>query len=287
MDPMKENMLSQTPAAKEAEYVPEMAVIERIVQISPLEKLFTVRLESGLSLEFDPGQFIQVWLPGIGEAPISISSPPTQKDNFELCIRKIGNVTGAIHEMSEGERIGIRGPFGRGFDVAAMKGLDVLFIAGGIGLAPLRSLIKYLLEKRSEFGTITLLYGAKTPSDRIFKDELNEWERREDFKTIYTVDKGESGWEGRIGLLTMFFEELEIDPERTHVLLCGPPVMYKFVLLGLRRFRIPPERVILSLERRMRCGVGKCGHCQINNKYVCRDGPKFSWAELRTMEEAI
>jgi len=270
-----------------SEFIPVMARVDVIEQLSLKEKLFKIVLPDGEKLGHQSGQFVQVFIPGIGEAPISICSSPTRNGYFELCVREIGDVTKAMHKIEKGNILGIRGPFGRGFDPDHYKNQDLVFIAGGIGLAPLRSAIQYVFDKRKDFGKVTIICGAKTPDELIFKDEIMEWEKKKDLKMIITVDRGDEKWKGRVGLITQHFGELEIDPVRSYILVCGPPIMYKFVILGLNRFKIPPDRIILSLERRMRCGLGKCGHCQINSKYVCRDGPKFTYAEIKSLEEAI
>lgn len=270
-----------------SEYIPIICKVEKVETLSEKEKLFKIVLPGGEDLGHQPGQFVQVFIPGIGEAPISICSSPTRKGYFDLCVRKLGDVTGAMHNLKGGEDIGIRGPFGRGFEPEHYFDSDLVFIAGGIGLAPLRSVIQYALDRKDKFGKITVIYGAKNPSEMIFKEDLKEWEKNKDLKLIVTVDRGDETWKGNVGLITQHFNKLEINPDKAYALVCGPPIMYKFVILGLNRFKMDPNRIIVSLERRMRCGLGKCGHCQINNKYVCKDGPKFTYAEIKNLEEAI
>lgn len=270
-----------------SEYLPVISKIETVEVLSEKEKLFKIILPDNQELGHQPGQFVQVFIPGIGEAPISICSSPTRKGYFDLCVRKLGDVTNAMHNLKAGDTVGIRGPFGRGFEPEHYYNSDLVFIAGGIGLAPLRSVIQFALDKKDKFGKITIVYGAKNPSEQIFKDELKEWAKIKDLNLIVTVDRGDEQWKGNTGLITQHFDKLEIDPSKAYVLVCGPPIMYKFVILGLNKFKIDASRIILSLERRMRCGLGKCGHCQINSKYVCKDGPKFTYAEIKNLEEAI
>jgi len=224
---------------------------------------------------------------GIGEAPISISSSPTKKGSFELAVRAVGNVTKALHKLEKGAIIGIRGPYGKGFPLEEMKGKDILFVAGGIGLVPLRSLINYVLDKRSDFGRVLILFGAKTPAEQLFLDELAGWRTRPDLEYWETVDRADGKWKGNVGVITTLFPKININPEKTVAVIVGPPVMYRFAILEAQVKGIPDEQIIVSLERRMKCGVGKCGHCQINHLYVCQDGPVFKFAQIKDIKEAI
>lgn len=268
-------------------YLPQLAEIIRTEQLTKMEKLFEIRLLNGQDLGHQPGQFVEVSLFGIGEAPISISSSPTKKGSFELAVRAVGNVTNALHKLEKGAIIGIRGPFGKGFPVAEMKGKDILFVAGGIGLVPLRSLINYVLDKRSDFGRVLILFGAKTPAEQLFLNELALWRARPDLEYWETVDRADAKWKGNVGVITTLFPKINIDPEKTIAVIVGPPVMYRFAILEAQVKGIPDEQIIVSLERRMKCGVGKCGHCQINHLYVCQDGPVFKYAQIKDIKEAI
>jgi len=270
-------------------YVPEIATIKSVNQLTDFEKLFEIELKSG-RLGHKPGQFVQVEIFGVGEAPISVSSPPNSKANtFELCVRRVGNVTSALHQLTEGSKIGIRGPYGTFFNVAEMKGKDILFVAGGIGYAPLRSAINYVLaeEERKNYGKITILYGVKTPSDFLFQNEINELRNRKDIDFFDTVDKADANWQGHVGVITTLFPKINIDTNNTMTIICGPPIMYKFVLLECRSIQIPENNIVMSLERKMKCGVGKCGHCQINGLYCCQEGPVFDYSRIKEMEEAL
>lgn len=268
-------------------YLPQLAEIIRTEQLTKMEKLFEIRLLNGQDLGHQPGQFVEVSLFGIGEAPISISSSPTKKGSFELAVRAVGNVTNALHKLAKGAIIGIRGPFGKGFPVEEMKGKDILFVAGGIGLVPLRSLINYVLDKRSDFGRVLILFGAKTPAEQLFLDELALWRKRSDLEYWETVDRADGKWKGNVGVITTLFPKININPEKTIAVIVGPPVMYRFAILEAQVKGIPDEQIIVSLERRMKCGVGKCGHCQINHLYVCQDGPVFKYAQIKDIKEAI
>lgn len=268
-----------------------MPVLGRIIDVKPmtaLERLFTIELPDGMSLGHRPGQFVEVSVFGIGEAPISISSSPSRSDRtFELCVRNVGDVTGALHRMKAGDQVGIRGPFGRGFPIEKFRGKDVLFAPGGLGLAPLRSLINQVLDERALFDRVIILYGAKSPSEMLFKDELAEWDARPDVELMLTVDQGDDTWKGNVGVITTLFKHISINPRNTVGVTCGPPVMYRFVLMEFFGKGISEGNIYLSLERRMKCGIGKCGHCQINNVYACQSGQVFPYSEIKGLEEAL
>lgn len=268
-------------------YLPAMARVLSVETMTPAEKVFELARTDGQPLGHAPGQFVEVSLLGVGEAPISICSSPTEGETFRMCVRGVGGVTRSLHRLGPGACVGIRGPFGRGFPTERFEGMNVLFVAGGIGMAPLRSAIRYVLDHRDRYGAVTILYGARTPTELLFRDDLRAWSLRYDVDVRMTVDRGDASWTGRTGVITTLFPALEIDPERTAAVVVGPPVMYRFVLLELMNKRIPESQVVFSLERRMKCGVGKCGHCQINGTYVCREGPVFEYPRLRTLWEAV
>jgi sulfite reductase subunit B len=270
-------------------YMPLQATTLRSDKMTETERFFEFKLDSGKPFGHQPGQFAEISLPGIGESPISISSSPSRKDTFEMVVRNAGNVTNAMHQLGKGDKIGIRGPFGKGFPVDTdMKGCDLFFICGGIGLVPVRSAIQYVLDNRSEYKSVNILYGAKSPSERLFVDELAKW--KEDNKVdcfIETVDSADESWDGNVGLVTTFIPKVKLDTVNTKVIICGPPVMYKFVLIELEKLGYSQDDIFVSLERRMKCGVGLCGHCQINSYYVCQDGPVFKYSDLANEKEAI
>jgi NAD(P)H-flavin reductase len=259
----------------------------RIDELTPREKVFEFRLKDGKALGQRPGQFVEVSIMGIGEAPISVSSSPTRGDTFQLAVRNVGDVTGALHALDKGATVGIRGPFGNGFPLEALHGKDLLLVAGGIGLFPLRSLVQYALDHRDYFGRVILLFGARSPAERLFLDELATWSQSPAIEFQETVDRGDESWKGNVGVITTLIPRVDIDPRKTMAVTVGPPVMYRFVLVELRKKELADENIIVSLERRMKCGVGKCGHCQINGVYVCQEGPVFTLAQLRNLREAV
>lgn len=280
--------VAEPPQVGEQLFLPEMARIEKIEQISALEKVFTLELPGGRPLGHRPGQFVEVSVLGVGEAPISIcSSPSRSAETFEMCVRKVGDVTAALHQLKAGGKVGIRGPFGRGFPIESFRGKDMLFAPGGLGLPPARSLINQVLDERALFGRVIILYGARNPSELLFKDELQRWSERSDVELLLTVDRGDETWSGNVGVITTLFKFVSIYPRNTVAVTVGPPVMYRFVLMELLGKGISEGNIYLSLERRMKCGVGKCGHCQINNVYACQSGPVFSYKELKGLEEAL
>jgi sulfhydrogenase subunit gamma (sulfur reductase) len=269
-------------------FMPVAARVTRVKPLTALESILTLQLPEGLSLDHRPGQFVEISLLGIGEAPISISSSPSRSNgSFELCVRKVGDVTQAIHRLQPGDMLGVRGPFGHGFPYEKFRGKDILFAPGGLGLAPLRSLINQVLDERALYGRVLLLYGARNPSELLFKDELEAWGKRGDVELMLTVDQGDENWKGHVGVITTLFRDTSVYPRNTVAITCGPPVMYRFVLMELLGKGISEGNIYLSLERRMKCGIGKCGHCQINNVYACQSGPVFSYSEIKGLEEAL
>ena len=274
-------------AEKKDIYLPLPATVQELKMLNQTELYLRISMDDGV-LEYVPGQFVEVSIAGIGEAPISISSTPTLGNSFELVVRKIGNVTNAIHNLKEGDKVGIRGPMGKGvYPTEQMKGKNMVFICGGIGLVPQRSFINYVLDNRNDYGDVTILLGTKNPLERIFHSELEAWTKRDDVKFLETVDKGDASWKGSTGVVTTLIPKIENELKDAAVLICGPPIMYKFVLMSLKEHEVSSDRIYLNLERKMKCGVGKCGHCQINNYYVCIDGPVFCQADLIDVPEAI
>jgi sulfhydrogenase subunit gamma (sulfur reductase) len=269
-------------------YLPQPARIVDVRQMTALEKLFTLELPNGLSLGHTPGQFVEVSVLGVGEAPISISSSPSRSNGtFELCVRRVGDLTSVLHRLQPGQIVGVRGPFGRGFPYERWRGKDILFVAGGLGLAPLRALIHQVLDERARYGRVILLYGAKHPSELLFTDELAAWAARDDMELHLTVDRPDETWTGNIGVITTLFPRVQVYARNTVAVVVGPPVMYRFVLIELLGKGLSESNIWLSLERRMKCGVGKCGHCQMNHIYVCQRGPAFPYAEIKGIAEAL
>src|SRR3972149_1682856 len=268
-------------------YISRLARIDGVARLTEKERLFKIAIEDNKSLGHSPGQFIMLSIPGYGEAPISISSPPSKKNIFEICVRAVGNLTNALHRLTKGDKLWIRGPYGKAFPVEELKGKDLLFIAGGIGLVPMRSLIKTVLNERPAYGKINLLYGVKSPDEILFKDELSEWQQTGNMNLSITIDKPHPEWRGNTGVVTTLLPTLKIDETKTVAIVVGPPVMYKYVIMSLGDKRIAGHDIYLSLERRMKCGLGKCGHCQINSIYVCQEGPVFRLSDIRYLREAI
>ncbi|NOX63348.1 MAG: Ni/Fe hydrogenase subunit gamma [Chloroflexi bacterium] len=232
-----------------------------------------------LSYHFQPGQFNMLYLPGIGEAPISLSSDPAQPGVMGHTIRYAGNVTQAIGRLQVGDVIGVRGPYGQPWPIDQLRGQDVCIVTGGIGLAPLRPVIYAILQQRQDFGRVFLLYGARTPADMLYTDEFEAWEKR-DIRVLQTVDRAAPTWKGHVGVVPMLFYHIRLDPRKTVVLTCGPEIMMHFVIYEALARRIPKERIFVSLERNMKCGIGLCGHCQLGPTFVCKDGPVYPYAAI-------
>ncbi len=248
-------------------YIPKVVPILDVKNETPDTKTFTVN--AGIS--YTPGQFVELSVFGYGEAPISISGGKDGK--IDLTIRAVGNVTNKIHRMHPGNYIGIRGPFGNGWPVNKAKGKNLLIVAGGIGLAPLKPVVEYVCLHRDEFKDVTLLYGARRPSLMLFKykfEELKKW-----MDLLLTVDEAEPGWKGHVGVVTTLCDKIR-HVAGTVTFMCGPPIMMKYTSMVLIELGFPPSEMYLSLERNMKCGIGICGHCAVGGVYVCRDGPVFS-----------
>lgn len=267
-------------------YLPRPARIIATTPFTARERFYRVALAAPLGHR--PGQFVMLSLLGIGEAPISISCGPRDDNILEMVIREIGTLTRAIASKGVGDVVGVRGPFGSGFALDGFRGRDVLFVCGGLGLVPLRSLILAVLAERASFGRVTIISGCRAPDAELYRDELRAWAEVDGVEVIRLVDDPRhQPWDGRVGLVTTPIAELDLDPARTVAALCGPPVMYKFVVMALAQRGLGPEHIFVDLERRMRCGVGKCGHCQINDITCCRRGPVFRLSDLASLREAL
>jgi len=264
---------------------PWLAHLVRIVAIRPeVPNVATYDLafeepEFAASYRFAPGQFNMLYMPGYGESAISISSDPARQGVLSHTIRVAGNVTSAMARKRVGERLGLRGPFGSSWPVEACRGNDVVIACGGIGLAPLRPAIYHVLNHRSDYGRVHLLYGARTPKDLLYPAEHEQW-RAGGIEVEVTVDIGESDWAGHVGVVPVLFYRLRLEPKRTTIWTCGPEIMMRFVVFEALARRIAPERIYLSLERNMSCAMGFCGHCQLGPHFVCKDGPVFSFRQV-------
>jgi len=279
------------PVLSDNPYQPHMARIVRVYRMVKDNYLFTLRFlddHRAQSFRHEPGQFVMLSVPGTGEAPISISSSPTRPEVLELCVRRTGRVTNALYRLKTNDVVGIRGPYGNGFPVKEIEHNHLLLVAGGLGMAPLRSLVWYALDNRDKFDDIILMYGARTPAAMLFREELVSLVDRPDMNCLLTVDEDPTGgWENHIGLLATLFDHAKIDPARTYAAVCGPPVVYKFVLERLLNLGFAKDRILMSLERRMKCGVGKCGHCSVGYKYTCVHGPIFTYWDAINLPEMI
>ncbi len=266
------------------------AEITNVIRLTDMEKLFQIRFLDAAERErfsFQPGQFIMLEVPGYGEIPVSISCSPSSKGYLELCIRRAGVVTGALHKARRGARVGIRGPFGTYFPMEQMKGHHILLIAGGLGLAPLRSPIFYVIENRADFKDVHIFYGAKQPRQLLFDYQYQEWHRIDDLDLQVIVEEPDDRWTGPVGMITKLLDGVKTPPDETYAIVCGPPVMFKFVCGQLNQMGIRMQRMFVSLERRMHCGMGKCCRCNIGSTYTCIDGPVFDYWTVLNLKEAI
>ena len=262
--------------------VPMIGIITDIRQETPDVKTFRVNApEGGKLFEHMPGQCAMLCVPGIGEAMFSITSSPTNKEYQEFSIKKCGVLTDYLHDLQVGDEIMVRGPYGNNFPVdTALKGKNLLFVAGGIGLAPLRSVINYVLDNRDDYGTVDIVYGSRSADDLVQLKEIQEvWMKAKDTNVYLTIDRPQDGWDGHVGFVPSYLNELDLKTDKT-VLVCGPPIMIKFVLGALTEMGFSKSQAYTTLELRMKCGVGKCGRCNIGSKYVCKDGPVFRCDEV-------
>jgi NAD(P)H-flavin reductase len=227
-----------------------------------------------------PGQFNMLYVPGVGEAAISISSHPDECEIVEHTIRLTGSVTRAIDRLGKGGLIGLRGPFGRGWPIDRLTGGDVVMVAGGIGLAPLKPMVHWLRHNRQRFRRVVLLFGCRSPDDRLYVDELQQWQSDDVIDVLVTVDNASDGWVGPVGVVTNLLQRIRVSADRTTVMVCGPRILNRVAAWSFLQLHVPPERVYLSLERNMNCGFGQCGHCQMGSKFVCKDGPVFAFSEI-------
>lgn len=272
-------------------YQPHNARIIGIDTLIPDHRLFTLRFEDAAlasGFRHRPGQFVMLSVPGAGEAPFSIASPPTRPGILELCVRRTGRVTDALFRLRLHQVVGVRGPYGNGYPVDVMEGGSLLISAAGLGIAPLRSLLWYALDERERFDRLILMYGARDPAHMLFHDELVALTDREDLECMLAVDTDPTGaWKGVLGHLPELFDDAEIDPATTHAAVCGPPVVYQFVLERLLDLGFAKDRILMSLFRRMKCGVGKCGHCSVGYKHTCLQGPVFTYWDAINLPEVI
>lgn len=271
-------------------YQPWLAVIDEIRdEVVGERAIKTFRLvfqdeDLRKKFTFIPGQCVMVSLFGEGECMFALSSSPTEKGYIEVSVMKLGKVTSALHECEVGDILGVRGPYGNGFDVDAWQGKNIVFIGGGIGQAPLRSLIRYMLDNREKYGKLDVIYGARTTNDLCYKKELFDLEKRDDVNVYLSIDVKEEGWTRFVGFVPDNVLEVKPSPENAIAITCGPPIMIKFVIQNLLKLGFSEEQIFTTLEMRMKCGIGKCGRCNIGNLYVCKDGPVFSYKQLKSIK---
>jgi NAD(P)H-flavin reductase len=260
------------------------------IQLTELEKLFHIQItdpEERQNFTFLPGQFVMLELPGCGEVAISISGSAANKEFLELCIRKVGRVTEMLHRLKPGAMVGIRGPFGTRFPMQEMAGANVLLIAGGLGIVPLRSTIYWVNQHRNDYKDVTIMYGTREPDQILFDYQFQEWCRIYNLCMMTIVEEPDQNWNGRVGLITDLFDEVPIEPDETFAVVCGPPVMFKYVCSYLSDLGLPRQRMFVSLERRMHCGMGKCCRCNVGSTFTCLDGPVFDYWTVMNLKEAI
>ncbi len=265
-------------------YLPHPARIVGMVEENNQIKTFSLAFTDSSrneSFSYRPGQFMMVSIPDCGEAPISIASTPSRPGTIELSVRKAGSLTAAMHSLKEGDTLGLRGPYGKPFPLESFKRRDLVFVAGGIGLAPLRSLINFCVDNKGEYGAITLLYGSRSPQDVAFKHDLKTWAEARSVECLLTVDTTGPGWQGNIGVVTTLLGQIRPNLAQTSAIVCGPSLMIRFVLAELSRQGFKDEDILTTLERHMKCGIGICRHCHMDHTLVCVDGPVFSLAQLR------
>ena len=277
---------------KKSLYTPELTRVKGITIETKDVKTLRLEFEKEKLREdftFAPGQFVELSVPGVGEATFCLASSPRAKGFLECSVKRIGKVTEAIHMLDEESIVGIRGPYGNGFPIELMSGKDLIFVGGGIGLAPLRSLILEVLAQRDRFGDILILCGARSVGDLVYRAELEQWQGRQDIQTVLTVDPGgeTEDWKGKVGLVPPVLEELSPPKNNSIVITCGPPIMIRYVLESLDKMGFDPENVITTLEMKMKCGVGHCGRCNVGPFYVCRDGPVFTYQQIKEFVEQI
>lgn len=262
-------------------YQPIETTIEDIVDETPTIKTFVLRPKK--SIEFATGQFIEMTVPGLGEAPFTPSSSPTVKEQMDVTIMGVGTVTSKLRQMKNGDTVGLRGPYGKGYPLDDFKGKEIFIVGGGVGLAPLRSLLYALFDRIDDFEKIYLRYGARTPGDILYKNLLPEWEKKDQVDVVLTVDTGGDGWDGNVGVVTTILEEIPVHLNNSVAIVCGPPIMMKFTTFKLLEQGFAHKDIYLSMEKNMSCGIGKCGHCGLGKYYVCKDGPVFTYDQIQSI----
>jgi len=266
-------------------YCPVGTELLEVVEETPTIKTFRVRPEQPMA--FRAGQFVQFAVPGLGEAPFTPSSSPSRADELEITILKTGVVTDRLHAMSGGEELGLRGPFGRGYPVDKFAGKTVVVVGGGVGLAPLRSLLYHLFETIGDYERVLIKYGSRDPSELLYRRLYGEWSGLDKVSFDVTVDVPDESWDGNVGVVTTLLENRDVDVKNAYVVSCGPLVMLRFVTLACINLGFAPDHIYLSMNRKMSCGIGKCGRCNIGPYYLCKDGPDMCYAEIQEYRDAF
>jgi len=273
-------------------YIPKLTKIKSIVGENKANDIKTIELEfvkeeDYKAFDYIPGQFAEVNVIGKGESPIGIASSPTEEGTIKFTIKKMGTVTSAIHNAEVGDTIGIRGPMGNGWPIEELKGKNIVVIGGGFAFSTLRSLILYVLDDkhRKDYGNITVIYGNRNSAEVLYNDVLEEWEKRDDIKVVLTIDRPEDNWTKKVGFVAAIVKEVSPSPENAVAIICGPPIMIKTAVAVLEELNWGPGEILNSLEARMKCGLGKCGRCNVGSKFICTDGPVFSLAELKELPD--
>jgi len=273
-------------------YEPKIAILDRVVDEIPEVKTFYWHFENPEDQKafrkFRPGQFAQISIFGVGEFPASLPPSPTEEETF-FTIRRVGSCTAALHALKPGDRFGVRGPYGNGFPMEEYEGRDLVFVAGGIGLIPLRSCIVYAMAHRERYGRIQIFYGAKTPRELMYLEDLKRWQQAAGIECYLTVDRPDKNWKGHVGVVGSLFKlpDVDVAVKNATAFVCGPPIMFRFVIRDLLAMGYEERHIVSTLERYMKCGVGKCGHCCIGVAYVCLDGPVFTYEQIRRLGEDI
>ncbi|MGD9117264.1 MAG: FAD/NAD(P)-binding protein [Dehalococcoidia bacterium] len=270
--------------AQDNVYVPHIMVIEKIIEETPNVRTFHFNFkdnELAKKFRFESGQFGQYSVFGLGEATFCISSSPTRPDHLEFAVQRVGRVTNALHRLGVGAEIGFRGPYGNSFPLDELKGKNLVFVGGGIGLAPLRSLIWNVIDNRDKYKKVDIIYGARTPADLCFRYDLEAWEKDKTINMVTTIDREAEGWTGKVGMVPNVLTEVAPSAKDAVAIVCGPPIMIRFTFPALDKLGFTPAQMITTLEKRMKCGIGKCGRCNIGDVYVCRDGPVFSYEQIK------
>jgi len=266
-------------------YQPLRAELLEIIEETPTIKTFRVRPEE--PIPFKAGQFVQLTVPGVGEAPFTPSSSPSVAEELDVTVLRTGRVTDALHEQKRGVALGVRGPFGKGYPTEKLEGKSVLVVGGGVGLAPLKSLLHHLFENIENYERVDIKCGARNPSELLYRREYEAWQRKERVSLDATVDVPDGSWDGKVGVVTTLLEGLELDVENTYVVSCGPLIMLRFVTLSCLNLGFKPDHIYLSMNRKMSCGLGKCGRCNIGPYYLCKDGPDMCYEKIKDYKDAF